>query len=353
MTCLTSVAPQRPYNGFVKDPARLHEHPAFAHFSALHLHQLAECLSSNRLPAGATFFRTGDHSTDFFLVESGGVLLSSSTAFGKFHLRHLSPGEVFGAAGFLDGRERDADAEAMAETEVVSFNGVGLRAACERDRKFELALYWSLWKILSNELRAANTRLGQFFSSDGNPVADNMEPDEDTSGTAPIDIATKLEIFREQKLSAMEINFLASLSRKERFEPGQTIFREGEVGEKMYVVADGRVMISKTIPGVGEEALAFLERGDYFGEMALIDKQPRSADARAHPGSGVVVLAVPRNVVEGILDIGKVSSIRLLKLLCGLAGKRVREIHEKLIGWFLLAGGDVQGAAPPGPELRI
>lgn len=309
-------------------------------------------MSSNRMPAGATFFRSGDHSTDFFLVESGGVLLSSSTAFGKFHLRNLAPGDVFGATGFLDGRERDGDAEAMAETEVVSFNGLGLRAACERDRKFELALYWSLWKILSNELRAANTQLGQFFTSDGKPTPDALEPPEDTEGTAPIDIGTKLEIFREQKLSAMEINFLASLSRKERFDAGQTIFREGDTGEKMYVVADGRVMISKTIPGVGEEALAFLERGDYFGEMSLIDNQPRSADARAHPGSGAVVLAVPRNVVEGILDIGKVSSIRLLKLLCGLAGKRVREIHQKLVGWFLLSGGDVQVEAP-GPELRV
>lgn len=350
MECLTSFGDACPYNENVKDPARLHEHPSFAHYSPLHLQRLAECLSSRRLPAGTIFFRLGDHSTDLYLVESGGLLLSSSTAFGKFHLRHLAPGEAFGAAGFLDGLEHDADAEAMAETEVVCFDGARLRAACESDGKFELALYWSLWKILSHELRAANNRLGQFFTTDGKSARRQPEPSEDADGTVPIGIGTKLEIFREQKLSAMEVNFLASLSRKEHFEPGQTIFREGETGEKMYVVADGRVMISKTIPGVGEEALAFLGRGEYFGEMSLIDKQPRSADARAHPASGAIVLAVPRDVVEGILDIGKVSSIRLLKLLCGLAGKRVREIHEKLVGWFLLAGGDVQNAAAPDPE---
>ena len=65
----------------------------------------------------------------------------------------------------------------------------------------------------------------------------------------------------------------------------------------MYVVLEGRVMISKYIPGAGEEALAFLERGDYFGEMALIDNQPRSADAKAHDG-GAVVLAIPRDVLN-------------------------------------------------------
>jgi CRP-like cAMP-binding protein len=106
----------------------------------------------------------------------------------------------------------------------------------------------------------------------------------------------------------------------------------------MYIVLEGQVRISKQIPGVGEEALAFLERGDYFGEMALIDQAPRSADARAHSG-GAVVLAIPREVVEGLLDIRKVTSLRLLALLCSLVAQRLREIDEKLVGWFILSGG--------------
>jgi CRP-like cAMP-binding protein len=107
----------------------------------------------------------------------------------------------------------------------------------------------------------------------------------------------------------------------------------------MYVVLDGRVRISKMIPGAGEEALAILERGDYFGEMALIDRQPRSALAKAHD-AGAVVLAIPEDVVEGLLDMRKVSSLRLLHILCGLVAKRLREIDDKLVGWFILAGGN-------------
>ena len=72
----------------------------------------------------------------------------------------------------------------------------------------------------------------------------------------------------------MEINFLTSLSKEKKYGPNQVIFREGEMGNEMYVVLEGRVMISKFIPGAGEEALAFLERGGYFGEMALIDNEP-------------------------------------------------------------------------------
>ena len=50
----------------------------------------------------------------------------------------------------------------------------------------------------------------------------------------------------------------------------------------MFIIAEGKVRISKMVPGIGEEALAILEKGQYFGEMSLIEDGPRSADAIAH-----------------------------------------------------------------------
>jgi CRP-like cAMP-binding protein len=123
------------------------------------------------------------------------------------------------------------------------------------------------------------------------------------------------------------------------------------MGDEMYVVLEGRVMISKYIPGAGEEALAFLERGGFFGEMALIDHAGRSADAKAHEG-GAVVLVISREVLEGILDIHKVSSIRLLTILCNLVASRLRELDDKIIGWFIIAGGSGISwpVPPPAPQ---
>ena len=115
----------------------------------------------------------------------------------------------------------------------------------------------------------------------------------------------------------------------------------------MYVVLEGKIMISKEITGAGEEALAFLERGDYFGEMALIDREPRSAQAKAHD-DGAVVLGISREVLEGILDIQKVSSLRLLRLLCQMIAKRLREVDEKLIGWFIFSAGSGSSLEIPG-----
>ncbi len=122
------------------------------------------------------------------------------------------------------------------------------------------------------------------------------------------------------------------------------IFAEGDPGREMYVVLEGRVRISKFIPGGGEEALAILERGDFFGEMALIDGQPRSADARAH-GGPVTVLALDEATIKEVLTVDPEASLEFLQLLCRLVAKRLREIDEKVIGWRIMSGQSEQASA--------
>ena len=215
-----------------------------------------------------------------------------------------------------------------------------LREVAAKQPSFEMALSWALWKALSLKLRASNQKLAEFFASNKAPNDDGGPADAGSSQRSgfQVDMAAKRDLFDEQRLTPMEINFLASLSREESYGATEAIFREGEPGEAMYVVLDGTVLISKFIPGGGDEALAFLGRGEYFGEMAVLDQLPRSASATAH-SSGAVVLAIARNVAAGLLDIQKASSTRLLKLLCSMASRRLLESDDKLVGWFLLSGG--------------
>ncbi len=65
------------------------------------------------------------------------------------------------------------------------------------------------------------------------------------------------------------------------FRPGDIIFREGDTGDCMFLVGDGKVKISKAGRGGKQETLGFIETGSFFGEMALLDGQPRSAQATA------------------------------------------------------------------------
>ncbi len=319
----------------------------FSHFTDEELVQLAQCATRSRFPAGITVVKEGEPTQDAYLIESGGVRIQRKTPYGQFSLAALTPGAIFGETAFVDRVPRSGSAVTTAETELIALNPVALSNHMERDPRFKLALYWAFWKSLSSKLRQTNENLSQFFSETARPPSAEPASTRESTGEFRVDLASKRKLFQEQKLSSLEINFLTSLSRERKYGPNQVIFREGDTGNEMYVVLEGRVMISKYIPGAGEEALAFLERGGYFGEMALIDNEPRSADAKAHE-AGTVVLAISREVLAGILDIHKLSSIRLLTILCNLVASRLRELDDKIIGWFILAGGSgISWPVPP------
>jgi CRP-like cAMP-binding protein len=323
----------------------LERHELFAHFGAAQLAALAEHVEAQRVEADSFVVRQGETTRDAYLLDRGGIRIQRQTPYGQYALGVLGRGDLFGEASFIDGAPRSGDAYTTSRCELLVFRADALAPRLDSDPLLATALHWAFWRSLSAKLRRTNEKIGRFLAETGAPPEAPPELARAPTGEFRIDLRTKRELFSEQRLSPLEINLLATLSREKRFRPGAQIFREGDLGDAMYVVLEGRVRISKQIPGVGEEALGILERGDYFGEMALIDRQPRSADARAHDPDGAVVLAIPKDVVDNLLDIRKVSAVGLLRLLCRLVSKRLREVDDKLVTWYILAGGNV-------PEIR-
>ena len=97
----------------------------------------------------------------------------------------------------------------------------------------------------------------------------------------------------------------------------------------MYLILSGEVRISKDIPGVGEEALAFLKEGSYFGEMALLgEESPRSANAIA---SGIVQLAkLDRKDFLELIDRDKEVGVEILWSFVNTLSNRLRESNDKI-----------------------
>jgi len=77
------------------------------------------------------------------------------------------------------------------------------------------------------------------------------------------------------------------------YQKGDVIFREGESGEDMYIIQSGAVEVSRH-QGVEKIHVNFLEKGDFFGEMALVDNKPRSATVTAI--SRTRLLPVSKNI---------------------------------------------------------
>ncbi len=315
----------------------------FAHFHEPELALLAENTEVRDYDKGEFVIQEKENSLDLFFIERGRARIERSTPYGPYTLAVLSAGDLFGETSFIDGDTRSGGAKVLEPTRIMSLSSETVLNLIKTNKSFELAMQWSFWKSLSQKLRSTNERLKFFFSIGAAAPIDSPKPRRDPTGSFHIDMKSKRDLFREMRLSNMEINFLSSLSKEKEFDKGDVIFREGDPGNHMYIVLDGRIMISKFVPGAGEEALAFLGRGDFFGEMALIDGKPRSAFAKAHDG-GAVVLAIPAGVVEGILDINKISSIRLLRILCTLVAHRLRELDDKIVGWFILSGGSLPSA---------
>jgi CRP-like cAMP-binding protein len=78
--------------------------------------------------------------------------------------------------------------------------------------------------------------------------------------------------------------------------PGQKIFAEGEEGNRAYLIETGTVEILKRDPGGENRVLGTVAQGGIFGEMALIDNQPRMASAYAKTQTSLTI--IPRQAFE-------------------------------------------------------
>ncbi|MBF0561204.1 MAG: cyclic nucleotide-binding domain-containing protein [Alphaproteobacteria bacterium] len=84
---------------------------------------------------------------------------------------------------------------------------------------------------------------------------------------------------------------VAKVVDRKVFFAGQTVFKQGDKGDRAYLVQDGLIEISCMVPGYGEKILGTVGRGSIFGEMALVDNQPRMATAIAQEQTTVVIIS--------------------------------------------------------------
>ncbi|MGH8095599.1 MAG: ATP-binding protein [Chthoniobacterales bacterium] len=99
------------------------------------------------------------------------------------------------------------------------------------------------------------------------------------SGAQAFDGLAKNRIF--EGIEANVLEEIAPEVHVVHLEPGEIIFREGDPGDLLYLVGAGSVKISKSGRGGEQETLGYIQPGNFFGEMALLDGQPRSAMATA------------------------------------------------------------------------
>ena len=136
-------------------------------------------------------------------------------------------------------------------------------------------------------------------------------------------------------LTREALGLIAQVATEESHATGTRLFQYGDPGDKLFVILEGKVRISREVAGMGEEALAVLGSGEVFGEMSLLDESPRSADARVHERCRMLVIA--KEAFDDLLFSEKELAYEVLWNCVRLLSARLRETNEKVT--FLTSSG--------------
>ena len=128
------------------------------------------------------------------------------------------------------------------------------------------------------------------------------------------------------------------------FDSGQVLFHEGDEGDDMYIIQSGRVAIKKKVKDA-DTTLAVLEKGDFFGEMAILERMPRSATAEVVEEGDLIVIS--GEMFGDMIKANPEIAVRMLRK----QSIRLRETNRQLEN--LMAHGALptpaSEAAPPAP----
>lgn len=114
---------------------------------------------------------------------------------------------------------------------------------------------------------------------------------------------------------------LAPLMEEEEYEQGTLIFKEGEIGDCMYIIHQGEVKIHKA-----DTILAILKEKEVFGELALLDSELRSASATTN--TDCVLFRIEQEPFYELIDNRPEVARGFIKILC----QRLRAQNEKSVG---------------------
>lgn len=142
-----------------------------------------------------------------------------------------------------------------------------------------------------------------------------------------------IDLFKN--LDAIHIAHIASIMQEREAKKGTVIFDEGDASEEFFVISAGRVRISKILPGMGEEALAILDTGTYFGEMELIDPMPRIARAIAHEDCMLQVFRYED--FHTLIRTDNELALAMLWSFVRTLSKRLNEADNKVAATFAMA----------------
>lgn len=127
------------------------------------------------------------------------------------------------------------------------------------------------------------------------------------------------------ELSHRQLRKVSEIVFERNYDVGELIFEEGQPGAALFLITDGQVAV-EIYKEKFTAKLAVLERGAFFGEMALLDESPRSASARATEPTKT--LALYRNDLNQLINKDPETACHIYRALARIVGDRLRSTND-------------------------
>jgi CRP-like cAMP-binding protein len=224
--------------------------PIFAGLDEAELGQISKAFETRRARVGARIIRQGEPGDTYYLIRSGVVeVLKRDGNQPETVVARLGEGDGFGELALLYDQPRSASVRALTLVELLTLR----RADFDRLLREQFSLLDKLGPALERERLLSAIPL--------------------FSGLSP----------RELAMLTHSLTELAA-------EPGQVVVQQGALGDSFYLVVEGRLAVTVDDSSGAARTVARLGPGEYFGEMALLQDQPRSATVTAEVPSLLLVL---------------------------------------------------------------
>ena len=152
---------------------------------------------------------------------------------------------------------------------------------------------------------------------------------------AGVEVLQKVPMFA--KLNYEDTVRLASIARMEKFAPGTVIIQQDSLGDALYIIRAGEVVVTTHGP-FGPEDVGRLRAGETFGEMSLIDEMLTSANVVA--AGEVETMTIPRRQFESLVSSDDKLAVKIYKAFARSLSDRLRRVN------LMLAAANIDGKGP-------
>ncbi|QGQ94058.1 hypothetical protein EHS13_03635 [Paenibacillus psychroresistens] len=289
----------------------------FRGLSGKDLSKISEHLLEVSVKKGEAVIREFEDGDSLYLMHKGNAAVFRN----NIEVGKLVAGDCFGEMGMLIQSKRTATVIAEEDMHLFRLDSVALYEMIFD----QTAIALELMRLLSRRLRSALALVGSTKTNEPEKIT---PPVNETNNAAITQINNGIILQRMlvlQKISLFahfaqeDFIRLAHMVEEVIYEPGESICKSGEAGDTMYGIIEGTVQVHR-----GEEKLAKLSVGQCFGEMAIIDGDPRSADCTAIERT--ILLQLTKDQVFSFCF----QQMNVLKSMMRVLAERLKDMQDRV-----------------------